>query len=186
VNLHFSGSLDLFGQERSTNAANYFTMGLKGRFQETRIDDDHRLADTDYPVPEVKGDSVVMVEAPALTAVNERLRDDYIADCRRGLDKWNRIIRNAGIEFELTLPHRAFNRGIGAFAGIRATPEGRVVTESQWEKAHGDWLPSAADEAYVQSLMAPVTEPGKMANWIAPPAKGINGQPGEFEYVRFN
>ena len=37
ANLHFSLSLDLFGSEVSTNAANYYTSGVKGRFQETRI-----------------------------------------------------------------------------------------------------------------------------------------------------
>jgi benzoyl-CoA 2,3-dioxygenase component B len=186
LNLHFSASVDLFGQELSTNAANYYTMGLKGRFQETRIDDDHRLGDAVYPVPEVRGDAAVMIEAPALTAVNERLRDDYVVDCQRGLVKWNRTIRAAGIDFELALPHRAFNRKIGAFAGIRSTPEGRIITEAEWDRRHADWLPSAADQAYVQSLMAPVTEPGKMANWIAAPAKGIDGRPIDFEYVRFN
>jgi benzoyl-CoA 2,3-dioxygenase component B len=137
-------------------------------------------------VSEVKGDSVVTVEAPALTAVNERLRDDYTVDCQRGVDKWNRVIRDAGIDFELKIPHRAFNRKIGVFAGIRATPEGQIITEAQWDRAHGDWLPNPADQAYVQSLMAPVTEPGKMASWIAAPAKGINGQAIDFEYVRFN
>ena len=186
VNHHFSASVDLFGQELSTNAANYYTMGLKGRFRETRIDDDHRLADALYPVPEVRGDAAVMVEAPALTAVNERLRDDYVVDCQRGLGKWNRTIRAAGIDFEMKLPHRAFNRKIGAFAGIRSTPEGRIITEAEWARRQANWLPSAEDQAYVQSLMAPVTEPGKMANWIAAPAKGINGKPIDFEYVRFN
>jgi benzoyl-CoA 2,3-dioxygenase component B len=192
LNLHFSASVDLFGQELSTNAANYYTMGLKGRFQETRIDDDHLLGGALYPVPEVTGDAAVggdaavMIEAPALTAVNERLRDDYVTDCRRGLVKWNRTIRDAGIDFELALPHRAFNRKIGAFAGIRSTPEGRIITEAEWDRRHADWLPSAEDQAYVQSLMAPVTEPGKMANWIAAPAKGIDGKPLDFEYVRFN
>jgi len=29
-------------------------------------------------------------------------------------------------------------------------------------------------------------EPGKFANWIAPPARGVNNQPLNFEYVRFN
>jgi len=29
-----------------------------------------------------------------------------------------------------------------------------------------------------------VTEPGKFANWIAAPARGINNQPVDFEYVR--
>jgi benzoyl-CoA 2,3-dioxygenase component B len=186
MNFHFSASVDLFGQELSTNAANYFTMGLKGRFQETRIDDDHRLADATYTVPEAKSDTIVLVEAPALTAVNECLRDDYIADCQRGVDKWNRIIRDAGIDFALTLPHRAFNRKIGAFAGLKATPGGRIIADAEWESGRADWLPSEQDQSYVQSLMAPVTEPGKMASWIAAPAKGINGNPIDFEYVRLN
>ena len=43
LNFHYSVSLDLFGAETSTNAANYFAAGLKGRFQEERRDDDHRL-----------------------------------------------------------------------------------------------------------------------------------------------
>jgi benzoyl-CoA 2,3-dioxygenase component B len=29
-------------------------------------------------------------------------------------------------------------------------------------------------------------EPGKFANWIAPPLRGINSKPLDFEYVRFN
>ena len=186
LNFHFSASVDLFGQELSTNAATYYTMGLKGRFQETRIDDDHRLVEALYPVSEVKGGAIIVAEAPALTAVNERLRDDYSVDCQRGVDKWNRVIRDAGIDFEFKIPHRAFNRKVGGFAGIRSTPEGRIITEGQWDERHADWLPSAEDQAYVQSLMAPVTEPGKMANWIAAPAKGIDGQPIDFEYLRFN
>ncbi len=161
-------------------------MCLKGRFQETRIDDDHRLGEAHYPVSQVTGDAIVVSEAPALTAVNERLRDDYAVDCQRGVDKWNRVIRDAGIDFEFKIPHRAFNRLVGAFAAIRSTPEGRIITEAQWDQEHGDWLPSPEDQAYVQSLMAPVTEPGKMANWIAAPAKGIDGQTLDFEYVRFN
>jgi benzoyl-CoA 2,3-dioxygenase component B len=186
LNFHFSASIDLFGQELSTNAANYYTMGLKGRFQETRIDDDHRLGEARYPVSEVRGGAIITGEAPALTAVNERLRDDYSVDCQRGVDKWNRVIRDAGIDFELQIPHRAFNRKVGSFAGIRSTPEGRIITEARWDRQQADWLPSAEDQAYVQSLMAPVTEPGKMANWIAAPAKGIDGQALDFEYVRFN
>ena len=186
MNFHFSVSVDLFGQELSTNAANYFTMGLKGRYQETRIEDDHVLRETSYQVPEVKGDAVVFVERNALTAVNERLRDDYIRDCQRGVDKWNKIIGDAGIDFELTLPHRAFNRGIGALAGVRAAPDGRIISAAEWDRQHADWLPTDDDKTYVASLMKAVTEPGKMANWISAPAKGINGQPADFEYVRFN
>ena len=34
--------------------------------------------------------------------------------------------------------------------------------------------------------MGRVVEPGRFANWIAPPARGINNQPADFAYVRFN
>ena len=42
LNFHFSVSLDLFGGEISTNAANFYTAGLKGRFEEGKKADDHR------------------------------------------------------------------------------------------------------------------------------------------------
>ncbi len=186
INFHYSVSVDLFGQELSTNAANYYTMGLKGRFQETRIDDDHLLGESVYPVAEISGDKVVFADRSALTAVNERLRDEYTDDCRRGLDKWNKIIAEAGIDYKLSLPHRVFNRGIGSFSTIKATPQGQIIDQAEWDKRHGDWLPTDADRVYVTSLMKAVTEPGKMAAWIAPPGKGINGQPTNFEYVCFN
>jgi benzoyl-CoA 2,3-dioxygenase component B len=32
--------------------------------------------------------------------------------------------------------------------------------------------------------MQGVHEPGKIAGWVAPPTKGINGKPFEFEYVK--
>jgi len=186
INFHYSVSVDLFGQELSTNAANYYTMGLKGRFQETRIDDDHLLNNSIYQVAEIKGDKVVFADQSALTAVNERLRDEYTFDCQRGLDKWNKIIAAAGIDYKLSLPHRAFHRGIGSFSGVRANPEGQIISQAEWDKRHGEWLPTDEDRIYVTSLMKAVTEPGKMAAWIAPPGKGINGQPVNFEYVRFN
>jgi len=31
----------------------------------------------------------------------------------------------------------------------------------------------------------PVYETGKIAGWIAPPGKGINGHPFDFEYIKF-
>jgi len=37
---------------------------------------------------------------------------------------------------------------------------------------------------FVSSLMEPISEPGKYANWIAPPKMGIDNKPGDFEYVR--
>lgn len=187
LNFHFSVSLDLFGQEASTNAANYYTQGVKGRFLETRIDDDHLLTNATYEIDTVEDGRIVKKAVPALQALNERLRQDYIDDCAKGVLRWNKTIERAGINFEMTLPHRAFDRQIGAFAGLRVSPEGKVLSEAEWNANKDRWLPTDEDRAYVTSLMgAAVTQPGKFAHWIAPPARGINNQPADFEYVRFN
>jgi benzoyl-CoA 2,3-dioxygenase component B len=184
LNFHYSVSLDLFGGEVSTNAANFYTAGLKGRFEEAKQADDHVLRDGTYPVVRLEGDRIVTREEPALTALNERLRDDYIADCQRGVDRWNQAIRRAGIDFELRLPHRGFHRAIGSFAGARVSPDGRLLGEAEWAARRGEWLPTDADREFVRSLMVPVVERGKFASWIAPPPRGINGQPLDFDYVR--
>ncbi|NQU72824.1 MAG: benzoyl-CoA 2,3-epoxidase subunit BoxB, partial [Rhodospirillales bacterium] len=187
MNFHFSVSVDLFGQEMSTNAATYFNQGLKGRYQESEIDDDHRLTDSTWAVNVIKGDKIVLEELQAMNAVNERLRDEYIIDCGRGLKRWNQAVKKAKIDFKFTLPHRAFHRAIGSFAEIKASPDGKIVTEADWTHHHGDWLPSDEDRAFVGSLMVRCVEPGKMAGWIAPPARGVNQEdPAEYEYVRFN
>jgi benzoyl-CoA 2,3-dioxygenase component B len=185
INFHYSVSLDLFGQERSTNAATYFTTGLKGRYHETRINDDHRLVDATWPVYLPKEGRIVREEQPALLAINERLRDDYIADCQRGLDRWNRAIAKHGIDFTLTLPHRGFHRRIGIFDGLHVSPTGETLSAEAWARQWRDWLPTDADHAFVASLMRPVTDPGKMAGWIAPPARGIHGKPLDYAYVKF-
>ncbi|HET7875706.1 MAG TPA: benzoyl-CoA 2,3-epoxidase subunit BoxB [Methylomirabilota bacterium] len=186
LNFHCSVSLDLFGSEISTNAANFYTMGLKGRFEETKKKDDHLLKSATYAVTELEGERIVAREEPALVSLNERLRDDYVADCQRGANRWNEVIRKHGIDFELTLPHRGFHRAIGIFADVRVTPDGRIISQAEWDANHHKWLPTEEDRAYVASLMKPVWEPGKFANWIAPPARGINGLPVDFEYVRLD
>jgi benzoyl-CoA 2,3-dioxygenase component B len=184
LNFHCSVSLDLFGSEISTNAANFYTNGLKGRFEETKKTDDHQLKQATYPVTLLDGGALTTRQEAALTSLNERLRDDYITDCARGVARWNQILERAGLDFRFTLPHRAFHRAIGLFADTRVSPEGRVLTEAEWAARRDDWLPSEADRAYVISLMKPVVEPGKFANWIAPPPRGINGLPIDFDYVR--
>ena len=184
LNFHFSVSIDLFGGEISTNAANFYTAGLKGRFEENKKTDDHVLATATYPVSALDGDRIVTREEAALPALNERLRDDYVADCQRGVDRWNQTIRKHGIDFELRLPHRGFHRAIGLFSEARVSPDGQVLGQAEWDARHGEWLPTETDKAFVQSLMVPVVERGKFASWIAPPARGINGQPVDYEYVR--
>ncbi len=186
LNFHFSVTIDLFGSDQSSNAATFYSTGLKGRYEETKIGDDHLLKGDSYKVLEIAGDRIVEKEVSALLALNERLRDDYIKDSVGGVERWNRIIEKAGIPFRLKTPHKAFNRRIGTFAGVRVAPDGRVISEADWTHQHKSWLPSAEDRAFVASLMGRVVEPGKYASWIAAPAIGINKQPVNFEYVRFN
>ena len=186
INLHFSVSVDLFGQEISTNAATYFNSSLKGRYLEARLDDDHRLTDALWPVHLVQDGRIILEDRPALNSVNERLRDDYIKDSQRGLARWNQVLESHGVEYRFTLPHRFFNRNIGTSAGISVNPQGDVITESEWQSQQGRWLPTAEDQAFVGSLMNRVTDPGKIAAWIAPPVRGIDGKPWDYEYVRFN
>ena len=187
INFHFSVTLDLFGAEISTNAANGFSSGLKGRFRETRLDDDHRLHAQSYPVLHAENGSIVTKSIPAMNALNERLRDDFIADVEVGVRRWNRVIEEYGIDFELKLPHRGFNRRIGLFSAVRVNPEGEIIDEPTWSKQQAQWLPTQTDRDYVRSLMSTaVVEPGMFAHWIAPPKRGINNQPVDFEYVRFD
>ncbi len=184
VNFHFSVSEDLFGSEISTNAANYFTQGLKGRYLESRIKDDHELKSDPYSITQWRDGALSQIEVPALTAINERLRDDYIVDCQRGVDRWNKLIADAGIDFTIKLPHRAFHRAIGQFANAPVTPEGRVIDAATFAARQDEWLPNDSDHEYVKSLMEQVIEPGRYARWIAPPRLGINNQPIDFPYVR--
>jgi benzoyl-CoA 2,3-dioxygenase component B len=186
INLHFSVSVDLFGQEISTNAATYFNSSLKGRYLEARLDDDHRLTDALWPVHLVQDGRIILEDRPALNAVNERLRDDYIKDSQRGLARWNQVLESHGVEYRFTLPHRFFNRNIGTSAGMSVNPQGDVITESEWQSQQGRWLPTAEDQAFVGSLMNRVVDPGRIAAWIAPPVRGIDGKPWDYEYVRFN
>jgi benzoyl-CoA 2,3-dioxygenase component B len=186
INFHSSVTVDLFGSDVSSNAATFYTTGLKGRYEEGKAQDDHQLKDQSYPVYQVADGGLRTHDAPALNALNERLRDDFMKDSQAGVERWNRIIQKHGVDFRLSVPHKAFHRQIGPLAGLKVSPQGQVVSETEWAARAGEWLPTQVDAQFVQSLMGRVAEPGKYANWIAPPVVGINKQPATFEYVRFN
>jgi benzoyl-CoA 2,3-epoxidase subunit B len=186
INFHYSVTLDLYGSDVSSNAATYYTTGLKGRFEESKQNDDHKLTAQEYTVHEVADGRVVEKKVPALNALNAKLRDDYIKEVQGGLDRWNRIPEKLGIPFRFVLPHVGFRRKIGTMAGQFISPDGKVMTETEWNSHRDQWLPINGDDEYIESLMGRVLEQGKFANWIAAPARGINNQPIEFEYVRFN
>ena len=186
LNFHYSVTIDLFGADQSSNAATFYSSGLKGRYEEGKRDDDHKLHDQNYKVLEVVDGKLQEKEVPMLNALNEVLRDDYIKDSNAGVGRWNKVMEKAGIDFRLTVPHKAFNRQIGALAGVRVSPDGRPVSEQEWQSKKNEWLPTDDDRTYVASLMKRCVEPGKFAGWIAPPVMGINRQPVDFEYVKFN
>lgn len=183
LNLWFTLSLDLFGSEVSSNAADAFASGLKGRYKEDKYEE-HKLIGSSFAMDVWENGKVVHKDIAMRNALNEVLRTEYIKDCQRGVDRWNKTIAEEGIQFELTLPSHKFHRQIGMWANLPFTPKGELISDAAWKAARDQWLPTESDEAYVKSLMQPVTERGKMASWIAPPAKGINNLPEDFEYVR--
>ncbi len=183
LNAQFSVSMDLFGAEQSTNAAAYYSGGLKGRWQETRRDDDHVLADSVYPVRAVGDGCITEQSVPYLNALNLDLRDEYVADCENGVRRWNQALENAGCDERLVLPHEGFNRRIGNYAGHFISPAGDVLSAADWHRREDDWLPTAEDRSRVADLMVPHYRPGEFAGWIAAPKTGINSQPVEFDYV---
>jgi benzoyl-CoA 2,3-dioxygenase component B len=184
ANLHFSLTLDLFGNEISTNAANAFHAGIKGRFREDRLKDDHQLENETYPVLRVIDGKIQKVDVPALSALNMRLRDDYVVDCNLGVSRWNKVIESFGIPFQIKLPSVAFHRHIGEFSSIKADVDGNALSEAEWNQRRSEFLPSDSDKVFIESLMQPEYESGKFASWIAPPKVGIDNKPGEFEYVK--
>jgi benzoyl-CoA 2,3-dioxygenase component B len=181
LNFWFTSSLDLFGSEVSSNAASSFANGIKGRPDEGQYTD-HVCSDASFELETPQG----MESVSLRNAMNEVMRGSYIKDCEIGLKRWNMAIRRAGVDFELKLPSARFRRSIGAWAGIATDPAGTPTSREDYERRLPEWLPSEADRAFVHSLMQRVVEPGKMAGWIAPPDRGINSLPVDYEYVRLS
>jgi len=184
INFWSSSSTDLFGSEVSSNSANFFGAGLKGRAHEQKNYEDHSALDQIYSMERLVDGKLVNEEVPLRNAMNEVLRDEYIRDNTKGIEYWNRVCEKNDIDFRFTLPHRRFHRTVGEFAGQPFDLEGNLMEREAYERKLLEWLPSQEDKAYVKSLMRAVTEPGKFADWIAPPLRGINSQEIDFEYVK--
>lgn len=192
INEWFSSGLDLFGGEVSSNAARYFGSSLKGRYKEDsdKRYEDHTALDQVYEleIPDDRSENgeFTVKEIPKRRAMNAVLADAFIEDCERAMERWNNVIEEQGIDYELSLPSRRFHQNVGLYADDYYDPEGNLITEEEWENRKFEWLPSSEDREYVNSLMNPVYEPGKMANWISQPRRGVDGKPTDFEYVRFD
>lgn len=184
INFWFSYSLDLFGGEISSNSADFFAAGLKGRYKEQEQYEDHVAADQTFTMTVVEDGELKSREVPLRNALNQVLRVEYVKDCEKGLARWNKTLADEGLSERLRLPSLHFYRHLGEFAGHSFDIDGNLITSDQFEQRKAEWLPTMEDREYVGSLMHPVTEPGKIAGWIAPPAAGVKGKPFEFEYVR--
>jgi benzoyl-CoA 2,3-epoxidase subunit B len=183
MNFWFSSALDLFGSEISSNAASYFANGLKGRPDESLYEE--HVANGEYALQVPDGKGGVKTESVSMrNAMNEVLRVAYIRDCENGVKRWNKIIEKAGFDFRLSLPSARFRRTVGAWANVPTDPAGNIIAPEAFAAGIRSWIPTPDDQAFVASVMHPVYESGKVANWIAPPERGINNMPVDYEYVR--
>jgi benzoyl-CoA 2,3-epoxidase subunit B len=184
INFWYSYSLDLFGGEISSNSADFFAAGLKGRYKEQEQYEDHLATDQTFSMDVIDDGQVKSREVPLRNALNEILRNEYVKDCEKGLARWNKILKDEGVAERLSLPSTKFHRHVGEYAGHYFDLKGDPISREAFEQKRSEWLPTMEDREYVRSLMKPVFEVGKIANWIAPPAAGIKGKPFEFEYVK--
>jgi benzoyl-CoA 2,3-dioxygenase component B len=161
---------------------------LKGRFGETngKTYEDHVALETYRDLKWMEEGRLTNHEIPMRRAMNLELADSYRKDCSSALNRWNKFLEEAGLADRLYLPELSFNRKVGVFSEHDYDVSGNPVAHNDFASGCVEWLPSEADKAYVKSLMVPCLEPGKFANWIAPPRKGIQSNPIEFPYVQFH
>ena len=101
-------TIDLFGADESSNAATFYSTGLKGRFEEGKRTTTIARG-PDLPRAGGAGGQLVERGADAQRAERSaarRLHQDSIG----GVERWNKVIEKAGIPFRLKTPHKAFNR----------------------------------------------------------------------------
>lgn len=179
---------DLFGSDESVRAADAFFAGIKGRVNESNCDEHVQLEGTvsiERRVPGRSGEFEA-VEVPVKDALNGVMRQAYLHEVTQLMSRWNKLLAEAGIGFELHLPSQRFNRRFGVYAGQRFSPAGAPVDEAVFEARRSEWLPTEADRAHLRAIQQPVRSCGQIAGWLAPPARGINNMPAlEFDYVRF-
>jgi len=187
VNEWSTASYDLFGGEDSSNAATFFASGLKGRYREgDGLYRDPKALQQIYSAEIEEHGKLATLEIPLRRAMNALLLDAYHADCKRIVARWNRTLDKYEIGRHIVLPSTRFNRQQGIHAGHDYDPEGQPIAAEAFAERRTEWFPSQADYDYVKSCMVPVREPGKIANWVAPPHQGIDDKPLEFEYVKLH
>lgn len=174
---------DLFGSDESERARDMFLSGLRDPTLERYRGDTFR-DDLTVTVDRHIDGRVEAVAVPLIDALNADMRMKFTSEANVAIARWNRQLREAGIDFQLSLPHPRFNRRIGPCRELNFTPTGRLISADEASSQTDTWLPTAWDRAQVQGLMQQVLVPRQYAGWIAPPRLGINKQsPIDFEYV---
>lgn len=175
---------DLFGNDESKRAFDAYRAGIKSRVHEASHTEHARL-ETPVTVERRDGERFVAVQVPEHEALNGAMRQTYLKEVDALLTRLNRQIERAGVAPRLRLPSQRFDRNFGVYAGLRFAPDGTPVDDATYRKHAHEWLPTDADRRHLAAIMQPVRERGKIAGWIAPPARGINSQPAlDFDYVR--
>src|SRR5438093_6089627 len=170
-----SASYDLFGGEDSSNAAEAFASGLKGRYREgDGIYKDPRALDQFYETFVLEKGRLAKTAIPLRRAMNALLLDAYFADITRIVARWNKTLGEHHLDAKVKVPSLRFNRQIGLYGGLSFDPEGDPIPREAFDKRLPERMPSRDDYDYVKSCMVQVHERGKFANWIAPPHQGIN------------
>src|SRR6187401_1184576 len=142
INFWFSYSLDLFGGEISSNSADFFAAGLKGRYKEREQYTDHLAANENFTMTVVEDSELKTREVPLRNALNELLRGEYMKDCEKGLARWNKVLADEGASERLFLPHARFHRHVGEFAGHTFDIEGNLISREEFERRKDEWLPT--------------------------------------------
>src|SRR5579872_7496060 len=124
-NKWISGSMDLFGTDRSRSARWAYVWGIKGRDDEGRTD-----------------------EPADLEALNERARAHFYAEICKTVDQVNAV---NPVE-KLYVPDPCFNRQIGDHAGERWSVDGQRLSEDEWNASMPTVLPTQQDEAQLSEL----------------------------------
>src|SRR2546423_5316012 len=155
INFWFSYSLDLFGGEISSNSADFFAAGLKGRYKEQDQYAEHTAANETFTMHVVEDNQIKPREVPMRNALNELLRGEYVKDCEKGLARWNRILAGEGLPERLYLPNPRFHRHVGEYAGHHFDIGGNLISRDEFEQHKTQWLPTMEDREYVRSLMHP-------------------------------
>jgi benzoyl-CoA 2,3-dioxygenase component B len=142
LNFHFSVTIDLFGADESSNAATFYSTGLKGRFEEGKRTDDHVLKGQTYKVLDVRerpagGEGSADAQRPERSAA--RRLHQGLRRRRGALEQGDREGRHP-VQADCAaqgLPPQ--HRRAGRRQGVARWPRGQPA---EWNAKVDEWLPS--------------------------------------------